>query len=195
MDITNIIILRILQYFILSALIIFAVLSLIIKNTKKKFILLAFFVLFAQAYDFTLYYGDLFYLIFVPFILLFIIFYLFNLQREIFILKNLSHEEISETRDLLTVSKTSIFRKEMRERVFRFIMPVFFCAGFIFLFIKFGGNYTAKFDLAKTITLINFSEIAKEIYLNYGILIFLVILLIFIMLLWIISIILIRKKK
>jgi len=195
MDITNIIIIKNLQYFILSALIIFALLSLIIKNIKKKFILLALFVLFAQIYDFTLYYGDLFYLIFIPFILFLIIFYLFNLQSEIFILKYLSREKISENSDMQTVPEKNIFRKEITEKVLRFIMPVLFCVGFIFLFIKFGGNYTAKFDLAKTITLINFSEIAKEIYLNYGILIFLVILLIFIMLLWIISIILIRKKK
>jgi hypothetical protein len=195
MDITNIIVIKNLQYFILTAMIVFAVFALIIKNTRKKFIFLTLFILFTQIYDFTLYYGDLFFLFFVPMILFLIIFYLQNLQTEIYIPKKINDEEISETRDSQAIQDKNIFRKEMTEKVFRFFMPVLFCAGFIFLFIKFGGNYTAKFNLAKTITLINFSDIAKEIYLNYGILIFLVILLIFIMFLWIISIILIRKKK
>ena len=195
MDITNIIILKNLQYFILSGAIIFALLSLIIKNIKKKFILLTLFVLFSQIYNFTLYYGDLFFLFFIPFILFLIIFYLFNLQREIYTPKNITSEELEVTEDFHIVSVKNIFRKEMLQKVLHFLLPVLFCGGFIFLFIKFGGNYTAKFDLSKAITLVNFSDIAKEIYLNYGILIFLVILLIFIMLLWIISIILIRKKK
>jgi len=195
MDITNIIVIKNLQYFVLSAIIVFALFALIIKNIKKKFIFLTLFVLFAQIYDFTLYYGDLFFLFFIPIILFVVIFYLQNLQIETYIPKNINNEEISGTGDLKADPDKNVFRKEMKEKVFRFVMPVLFCAGFIFLFIKFGGKYTAKFNLAKAITLINFSGIAKEIYLNYGILIFLVILLIFILLLWIISIILIRKKK
>ncbi len=195
MDITNIIVIKNLQYFILTAMIVFAVFALIIKDTRKKFIFLTLFILFTQIYDFTLYYGDLFFLFFVPMILFLIIFYLQNLQAEIYIPKNINDEEIPETGGSQAIQDKNIFRKKITGKVFRFFMPVLFCAGFIFLFIKFGGNYTAKFNLAKTITLINFSDIAKEIYLNYGILIFLVILLIFIMFLWIISIILIRKKK
>ncbi|MHB1254576.1 MAG: hypothetical protein ACYCZ1_10495 [Candidatus Humimicrobiaceae bacterium] len=195
MGITNIIIIKNLQYFVLSAIIVFALFALIIKNIKKKFIFLTLFVLFAQIYDFTLYYGDLFFLFFIPIILFVVIFYLQNLQTDTYIFKNINNEEISETGDLKTDPDKNVFRKEMTEKVFRFVMPVLFCTGFIFLFIKFSGNYTAKFNLEKAITLINFSAIAKEIYLNYGILIFLVILLIFILLLWIISIILIRKKK
>jgi hypothetical protein len=195
MDITNILILKNLQYFVLSAIIIFALLSLVAKNTKKKFIFLILFMLFAQIYDFTLYYGDLFFLFFIPIILFAVIFYLQNLQIDIYLPKNINNEEISETEDLKTGLDKNLYRKEKAEKGFRFIMPVLFCAGFIFLFIKFGGKYTAKFNLEKTITLINFSDIAREIYLNYGILIFMVILLIFILLLWIISIILIRKKK
>lgn len=195
MNITNIVIIKNLQYFVLSAIIIFSLLALIVKNIKKKFIFLTLFVLFAQIYNFTLYYGDLFFLFFIPFIIFIIIFYLQNLQTESYLLKNINNEERLKTDDLKTGPDKKFFDKEKIEIMLRFIMPVLFCAGFIFLFIKFGGNYTAKFDLAKTITLINFSDIAKEIYLNYGILIFLVILLIFMLLLWIISIILIRKKK
>jgi hypothetical protein len=195
MNITNIVIIKNLQYFVLSAVIIFALLALIVKNIRKKFIFLTFFVLFAQIYNFTLYYGDLFFLFFIPFIIFLIVFYLQNLQLESYILKNINKEEIPETDYLKTNRDKKFFNKEKKEIVLRFIMPVVFCAGFMFLFIKFGGNYTAKFNVAKTITLINFSDIAKEIYLNYGILIFLVFLLIFILLLWILSIILIRKKK
>jgi hypothetical protein len=195
MNITNITIIKNLQYFVLSAIIIFALLALVAKNTKKKFIFLTLFVLFAQIYDFTLYYGDLFFLFFIPFILFIIIFYLQNLQIETYLLKNINNEEILETEDLKAGLGKNYFKKEKIGKVFRFVMPVLFCSGFIFLFIKFGGNYTAKFNLAKAITLVNFSDIGKEIYLNYGLLIFLVILLIFMMLLWVISIILIRKKK
>jgi hypothetical protein len=195
MNITNIIIIKNLQYFVLSAIIIFSLLALIIRDIKKKFIFLTLFLISAQIYNFTIYYGDLFFLFFIPFIIFIIIFYLYNLQAESYLLKNINNEEILKIDNLKTVSDKKFFNKEKKEIVLRCILPVLLCAGFIFLFIKFGGNYTAKFDLAKTITLINYSDIAKEIYLNYGILIFLVILLIFILLLWIISIMLIRKKK
>ena len=196
MNITNIVIIKNLQYFVLSAIIIFSLLALTIKNIKKKFIFLTLFILFAQIYNFTLYYGDLLFLFFIPFIIFIIMFYLQNLQIESYLLKNIYNEELPETGGLKTSSdKKKYIDKEKIEIGLRFIMPVLFCSGFIFLFIKFGGNYTAKFDFAKTITLINFSDIAREIYLNYGIMIFLVILLIFMLLLWIISIVLIRKKK
>jgi hypothetical protein len=195
MNITNIIVLKNLQYFVLSAIILFALLAVTIKDIKKKFIFLALFMLFAQIYDFTLYYGDLFFLFFIPFILFIIIFYLHNIQSENFLPKKINNEEMSENDDLKIDAVKKFFMLEKLKKVFCIIMPVLFSSGFIFLFIKFGGNYTAKFNLAKAITLINFSEIARETYLNYGILIFLVFLLIFILLLWIISIILIRKKK
>jgi hypothetical protein len=195
MNITNIIIIKNLQYFVLSAIIIFSLLALIIRGIKKKFIFLSLFLISAQIYNFTIYYGDLFFLFFIPFIIFLIIFYLQNLQLESYLLKNIKSEEIPETDYLKTGRNKKFFNREKKEIILRLIMPVAFCAGFVFLFIKFGGNYTAKFDLAKTITLINFSDIAKEIYLNYGILIFMVFLLIFILLLWILSIILIRKKK
>ena len=124
-----------------------------------------------------------------------IIFYLQNLQAEHYLLKKINSEEILKTDEIKTGQDKKFFNEAKKEMILRFIMPVLLSAGFIFLFIKFGGNYTAKFDLAKTITLINFSVIANEIYINYGILVFLVILLIFMLLIWIISIILIRKKK
>jgi hypothetical protein len=195
MNITNIVIIKNLQYFVLSAIIVFSLLSLIAKNTKKKFIFLVLFMLFVQIFDFTIYYGDLFFLFFIPFILFIVIFYLQNIQMETFIPKNINNEEVPETDDSKKDGNKSFFKGEKAGKVFRIVMPLLFCAGFIFLFIKFGGKYTTAFNLAKTITLINFSAIGKEIYLNYGMLIFLVILLIFILLLWILSIILIRKKK
>jgi len=116
MNITNIVIIKNLQYFVLSAIIIFSLLALIVKNIKKKFIFLTLFVLFAQIYNFTLYYGDLFFLFFIPFIIFIIIFYLQNLQTESYLLKNINNEEILKTDDLKTGPDKKFFDKEKASR-------------------------------------------------------------------------------
>jgi hypothetical protein len=195
MDIKNIIILKNLQYFILSAVIIFAALSLFIKGSKRKFIFLALFIASSLIFDFTLYYGDLFFLFFVPFTLFIIILYLQNLQMENYLPGAKSSDEVPGIDDLKISQDRHYHGKAVFKKVYVIFMPVLFCGGFIFLFFKFGSNYTAKFNIAKTITLINFSVIAREAYANYGMLVFLLIVLVFILLLWLISIILIRKKK
>ena len=204
MNIKNIIVIKDLQYFILSAVVIFAVLSLLIKNTKEKFIFLFLFILFAQIFDFTLYYGELFYLFFIPIILFLVIFYLYNIgiEKEILVINN-EKKYLNNIKQDDNKYKNkgnghrgngSYLFKEKLKKIYIFITPVLFCVGFIFLFFKFSSNYTAKFNMEKNITLINFSQIAEEIYINYEIIIFLIVLLIFILFLWIISLISIRKK-
>jgi len=199
MNIKNIIVIKDLQYFILSAIVIFAVLSLLIASIKKKFIFLFLFILFIQIFNFTLYYGELFYLFFIPLILFLVIFYLYNLRIEsdLSIINNEENyfESIKLNNDeYKNKENKNNLLKEKSKKICAFIMPILFCAGFVFLFFKFSSNYTAKFNMEKNITLINFSRIAEEIYINYEIIIFIVVLLIFIIFLWIISLILIRKK-
>lgn len=195
MNIINVIIVRNLQYFILSAIIIFAILSLFIVNIRKKFIFLFFFYLFTQIYYFTLYLGNLFFLLFIPVILFMLTFYLYNIHIETYFLKNIYNLEIYN-KENFSISGSGIRSKEKLEakKIYSVVIPVLLILGFIFLFFKFSGNYTAKFDAAKSITLINFSIISNEIFFNYAILIFLLILLIFILFLWMISIILIKRK-
>jgi len=195
MNITNIIVIKNLQYFILSAIIIFALLSLIARNIRNKFIFLFSFILFAQIYDFTLYFGELFFLFFIPMILFLIIFYLYDLQNEIYSPGEVYNENIHNQEVLSPAANKKLPLRAKIKKAFSIAMPVLFCAGFIFLFVKFSGNYAAKFNAAKSITLVGFANIANEIFFNYGILIFLVILLIFILFLWIISILQIRKKQ
>jgi len=199
MNIKNIIVIKDLQYFILSAIVIFAVLSLLITSIKKKFIFLFLFVLFIQIFNFTLYYGELFYLFFIPLILFLVIFYLYNLRIEsdLSIINNEENyfEDIKLNNDeYKNKENKKNLLKGKSKKICAFIMPILFCAGFIFIFFKFSSNYTAKFNIEKNITLINFSRIAEEIYINYEIIIFIVVLLIFIIFLWIISLMLIRKK-
>jgi hypothetical protein len=199
MNIKNIIVIKDLQYFILSAIVIFTVLSLLIASIKKKFIFLFLFILFIQIFNFTLYYGELFYLFFIPLILFLVIFYLYNLRIEsdLSIINNEENyfESIKLNNDeYKNKENKNNLLKEKSKKICAFIMPILFCAGFVFLFFKFSSNYTAKFNMEKNITLINFSRIAEEIYINYEIIIFIVVLLIFIIFLWIISLILIRKK-
>lgn len=196
MNITNIIIIKNLQYFILFAIIIFALLSLKIQNIRKKFIFLFFFILFVQIFDFTLYFGELFFLLFIPMILFMVILFLYDLQAEACNPENISNENVHNEENPDTgISKKLLLKEKAKNMYSTLIIPVLFSAGFIFLFIKFSGDYTAKFNTAKSIALVGFINIANEIFFNYGILIFLVILLIFILFLWIISILLIRKKQ
>jgi hypothetical protein len=204
MDIKNVIVINNLQYFILSAIFVFAFLSLFIADVKKKFIFLFLFLLFVQVFNFTIYYGELFYIFFTLQILFLVIFYLYNLkiEKDLLLIKD-SEKYLSSVKENDNEYKNQeyknkkikkSFSKENLRKYYCFIMPVLFCMSFVFLFIKFSSNYTAKFDVEKDIALINFSNVAKEIYNSYEILVLLVVLLIFIIFLWIISLILIRKK-
>ncbi len=195
MNITNVIIIKNLQYFILTAIIVFALLSLITKNIRKKYIFLFFFILFFQAFDFTLYFGELFFLIFIPMVLFMVILFLYDFQVETYSPKNILNEDIHKEENTESgLSKKLLLKEKAKNMCMYLLIPGLFSLGFIFLFIKFSGDYTAKFDATKSITLTGFTNIANEIFFNYGILIFLMILLIFILFLWIISILLIRKK-
>lgn len=193
MNIKNIIILRDLQYFILIALVFFAIFSLIIKNINKKFILLFLFILFSQIFVFTLYYGELFFIFIIPITLFFLVLYLLNLQiNKDFYHKNLINFEINDKNDKENLNKEDKLKSKI---IFTLIFPILFCGGFIFLFLKFSNNYTSKFNLEKNISLIKFTQIATEIYSNYAVIIFIIIFLIFILFIWIISIILNKRKS
>jgi len=193
MNIKNIIILRDLQYFILIALVFFAIFSLIIKNINKKFILLFLFILFSQIFVFTLYYGELFFIFIIPITLFFLVLYLLNLQiNKDFYHKNLINFEINDKNDKENLNKEDKLKSKI---IFTLIYPILFCGGFIFLFLKFSNNYTSKFNLEKNISLIKFTQIATEIYSNYAVIIFIIIFLIFILFIWIISIILNKRKS
>lgn len=193
MNIKNIIILRDLQYFILIALVFFAIFSLIIKNINKKFILLFLFILFSQIFVFTLYYGELFFIFIIPITLFFLVLYLLNLQiNKDFYHKNLINFEINDKNDKENLNKEDKLKSKI---IFTLIYPILFCGGFIFLFLKFSNNYTSKFNLEKNISLIKFTQIATEIYSNYAVIIFIIIFLIFILFIWIISIIINKRKS
>jgi len=193
MNIKNIIILRDLQYFILIALVFFAIFSLIIKNINKKFILLFLFILFSQIFVFTLYYGELFFIFIIPITLFFLVLYLLNLQiNKDFYHKNLINFGINDKNDKENLNKEDKLKSKI---IFTLIFPILFCGGFIFLFLKFSNNYTSKFNLEKNISLIKFTQIATEIYSNYAVIIFIIIFLIFILFIWIISIILNKRKS
>ncbi|MDD5658489.1 MAG: hypothetical protein PHR39_00535 [Actinomycetota bacterium] len=196
MNITNIIIIKNFQYFILAAIIVFALLSLIIKGIGKKFVFLFLFILFVQVFDLTLYFGELFFLLFIPMALFMLILFLYSLQSEAYSSEIVNDENIGRDGNTKTgISKRQSLRGEAINVYSRFVMPVLFSAGLIFLFVKFSGDYTAKFNAEKSIMLAGFINIANDIFFNYGILVFIVILLIFILFLWVISILLIRKKQ
>jgi len=193
MNIKNIIILRDLQYFILIALVFFAIFSLIIKNINKKFILLFLFILFSQIFVFTLYYGELFFIFIIPITLFFLVLYLLNLQiNKDFYHKNLINFGINDKNDKENLNKEDKLKSKI---IFTLIFPILFCGGFIFLFLKFSNNYTSKFNLEKNISLIKFTQIATEIYSNYAVIIFIIIFLIFILFIWIISTILNKRES
>ena len=196
MNITNIIIIKNFQYFILAAIMVFALLSLIIKGIGKKFVFLFLFILFVQVFDLTLYFGELFFLLFISMALFMLILFLYSLQSEAYSSEIVNDENIGKDDDTKTgISKRQSLRGKAINVYSRFVMPVLFSASLIFLFVKFSGDYTAKFNAEKSIMLAGFVNIANDIFFNYGILVFIVILLIFILFLWVISILLIRKKQ
>ncbi|HHT78846.1 MAG TPA: hypothetical protein GXZ93_03505 [Actinobacteria bacterium] len=194
MEINNLIIIKNSQYIILSAVLIFAVLSLICVKSTRKFVFLFFFFLFTGFFYFTLGFMELTFLLAVPAMLFTASFYLFELKKEIFSVKNIS-EESGE--DFSTVSLEYELEKRpgKKESLLNYIIPVLFCSGIMFLFIKLNTDFIKSFKIADKITIATFSDMAKEIFSNYIILIIILMILIFMVSIWSITIISNRRKR
>jgi hypothetical protein len=92
MEINNLIIIKNSQYIIMAAVIVFSILSLIFTKPSKKFTFLFFFFLFAGIFYFTLGFMELTFMLAIPTMLFIASFYLFELKKEIFSVKNISEE-------------------------------------------------------------------------------------------------------
>ena len=130
----------------------------------------------------------------VPAMLFAASFYLFELKKEIFSVKNIS-EESGE--DFSTVSLDYELEKHpgKKESLLNYIIPVLFCSGIIFLFIKLNTGFIKSFKIADKITIATFSDMAKEVFSNYTILIIILMILIFMVSIWSITIISNRRKR
>ncbi len=193
MEVKNLMIIQYLQYIILAAVLTFSILSLICIKSSRKFIFLFFFFLFAGFFYFTIGFMELTFLLAVPTMLFAGSFYLFELKKEIFSVKNIS-EESGE--DFSAVSfdyepEKFSYKKGM---LLRYIIPVLFCSGIIFLFAKLNISFIKSFKIADKMTITTISDMAKEVFTNYIILIIIFVILIFMLVIWSVTIINNRRK-
>lgn len=200
MEISSIIILKNLQYLILACIIVFAVLSLIFLNIKKQFIIFFLFYLFAGFFVLSLYFIELFFLLLVPSLLFLLFFYMFNLQGEIYSVENLGKESFYFDYGLETEADRKIKDKEdlgkkKKEKILSLVLPTIFCVSLVFLFGWFINPYKQSFELLHTAVLVGFSNLATEMFTNYSILIILILILLFTLTVWAISLFVIRKNK
>lgn len=194
MEISNLIIIKNSQYIILAAVIIFSILSLICRKPSRKFTFLFFFFLFAGFFYFTLGFMELTFILAVPTLLFVGAFYLFELKKEIFSVKNIS-EESGEDFSAISFDYESGERQNKKEAMLNYIIPVLFCSGIIFLFVKLNISFIKSFNIGDKITIATFSDIAREIFTNYTILIIIFMVLIFMLAIWSITIINNRRKR
>ncbi len=137
---------------------------------------------------------ELTFILSVPIILFIASFYLFELKKEIFSVKNISEES---RQDFSEISYDDEIDKHENKRtaLLNYLIPVLFCLGLIFLFFKFNNGFVNSFKITEKVTIVTFSHIAKEIFTNYLILIIILVVLIFVLGIWSITIINNRRKK
>ncbi len=194
MEINNLIIIKNSQYIIMAAVIVFSILSLIFTKPSKKFTFLFFFFLFAGIFYFTLGFMELTFMLAIPTMLFIAAFYLFELKKEIFSVKNIS-EESGEDFSAIVLDDETERNKNKKSIILNSIIPVLFCSGIIFLFVRLNPGFIKSFKIADNITIVTFSDIAKEIFTNYTILIIVFMILMFMLAVWSITIINNRRKR
>ena len=194
MEINNLIIIKNSQYIIMAAVIVFSILSLIFTKPSKKFTFLFFFFLFAGIFYFTLGFMELTFMLAIPTMLFTAAFYLFELKKEIFSVKNIS-EESGEDFSAIVLDDEAERNKNKKSIILNSIIPVLFCSGIIFLFVRLNPGFIKSFKIADKITIVTFSDIAKEIFTNYTILIIVFMILMFMLAVWSITIINNRRKR
>jgi len=194
MEINNLIIIKNSQYIIMAAVIVFSILSLIFTKPSKKFTFLFFFFLFAGIFYFTLGFMELTFMLAIPTMLFIAAFYLFELKKEIFSVKNIS-EESGEDFSAIVLDDEAERNKNKKSIILNSIIPVLFCSGIIFLFVRLNPGFIKSFKIADNITIVTFSDIAKEIFTNYTILIIVFMILMFMLAVWSITIINNRRKR
>ena len=178
----------------MAAVIVFSILSLIFTKPSKKFTFLFFFFLFAGIFYFTLGFMELTFMLAIPTMLFIAAFYLFELKKEIFSVKNIS-EESGEDFSAIVLDDEAERNKNKKSIILNSIIPVLFCSGIIFLFVRLNLGFIKSFKIADNITIVTFSDIAKEIFTNYTILIIVFMILMFMLAVWSITIINNRRKR
>ncbi len=194
MGISNLIVIKNLQYVILGAIILFSILSLSVVKPLKKFIFIFLFYLFAGFFYITLGFMELTFILLVPALLFMSIFYLYELRKEIFSVKNISEDSsIDYTSAYFTDDKKD--KNGVKRMVLSLITPVLFSTLLVVLFFLFNKGYIESFKITEKITIVTFLDIAKEVFANYMILIIIFIILLFVLVLWSVTIISNRRKR
>ncbi|MDD3520635.1 MAG: hypothetical protein PHU65_05280 [Actinomycetota bacterium] len=194
MEISNLIVIKNSQYIILAAVIIFSLLSLICIKPSRKITFLFFFYLFAGFFHFTLGFMELTFILAVPTMLFIGAFYLFDLKKEIFSVKNISEESKEDFSNIYFDSESGN-NSSKKKIALNYVTPVLFCLGIVFLFIKLNTGFIKSFKIADKITIVTFSNIAKEIFSNYTVLVIIFMVLIFMLTVWSITIINNRRRR
>lgn len=194
MEINSLIVLKNSQYFILVIILIFSLLSLVYKKSARKFVFLFIFYFFTALFYSSLGFMELTFILSVPIILFITSFYLFELKKEIFSVKNISEDSKQDFSEISYEVEGD--RNENRKpALLNYIIPVLFCLGLIFLFFKFNNDFVNSFKATEKFTIVTFYHIAREIFSNYLILIIILMVLVFVLGIWSITIINNRRKR
>ncbi|MCE5328943.1 hypothetical protein LLG07_01200 [bacterium] len=194
MDIGNLMVIKNLQYVILGAIILFSILSLIVIKPLKKFIFIFLFYLFSGFLYITLEFMELTFILSVPILLFMSIFYLFELKKDIFSIKNISEDGDIDYASAYFTDKES-GKSDTKKTVLNLVAPVLFSALIIVLYFIFNGGYIKSFKITDKITIVAFSDIAKEVFSNYMILVIMLIISLFVLVIWSTTIINNRRKR
>jgi len=125
---------------------------------------------------------------------------MFSLQSEIYSIKNLGKESFYFNYNLETEANKKIKDKEdlskrKKEKILSLVLPAIFCIIFIFLFGWFINPYKQSFKPLNITVLVSFSNLATEMFTNYSVIIVLILILLFALTVWAISLFAIRKNK
>jgi len=194
MEIANIQIIKVIQLIILISIAAFSLLSIILKDCRKKFIFIFMLFLFFGIFNLMLYYGLIFFILAIPIIIFLALFYLFNIQNEACRSMDLYLNYYNDNPERKSAPETTTGYRLRKADIPNLVFTLTLCAG-IFTAFLYNKEQIFKETIEKEIRIISLSNVSKEIFQNYSLIILLIALLIFILIIWVISIAKLKRKQ
>ena len=175
--------LEIINYFFMATIFLFALLSLVLRDQRKKLVFLFLMFLSFSILSFLLFTGAAFIIAGILIICFFIPLYLNSFSEQFY------NKAVNENIKLKPDSDE--YKKINNKKIKRYInlaLSIIFCGGAGYLFYHYTLKYISNYKQVAGIAIISFTSVVSEIGSNYSAVIMILVLVLVITMLWFISI-------
>ncbi len=175
MSIVSQLVIVIIHYTSIVGLVISGLLLLILTNKRKKLLFLFLSFLFAGVLSFVYYSALLFFIVGILMVLFFISLYLFVFQMELFGSKT-------------GLNESKISNGVTKNIILSIVLPLLFCAAVGYLIYSYTSDFLKKITNGGNIFIASLSDISKQFFTDYSLILIIVLGSLFVSFLWFITI-------